>query len=421
MSALRNNSGLPGVLCLLIVLLMPIVTGCGPARETPAADSPEPSEHGTRVAPESNQLAFELFLKLYQAAPGENVITAPLSISAMLAMLLEGARGQTAEELAGVLKLDTGSKAPADFGRLLQYVAEEPESLKLVTAAAVWPDKGYPVKDQFAETMKGEFGAGVEALELSSPNAAETIDKWVKDKTAGRIEKMSDALNLPNPYTVMVLINAIYFKGSWTHEFEVEDTEPAPFTLADGTEVEVPMMAQKEDFQFGEADRFRMLRLPYGEEERFAMDILLPEEGYPLGDFTADLSRDSWSGAVSSLAESEVDLQLPRFELRYRAVEKLTSSLMELGMPLAFSKDSDFTGISPEDPWVGTIAHKTYVRVDEKGTEAAGTTATGMTGAAPGETAVSFTVDRPFAFVISDTESQAILFMGLIADPRGSD
>jgi len=295
----RRRPWLQLTACLLLVALSAFcLWGCGAAGGPtgPAgSDRPDPEppapERARRVAETSADLAFDLLGRLAELNPGGNVIISPLSISALLAMLLEGAGGETAEAIAGVLGLSTaaGEAAAADYGALLRYLAQSGGGVELAIANAVWPIHGYPLTGSFVEAMTRDFAAEVSELDLGSAEGAEYIDGWVAEQTRGRIEKMSDALGLPDPAAVMVLMNAVYFKGSWTSRFDPEATRPGTFTLPDGTEVSVPMMSQRGEFLMGEAEMagaggpasagrtFLLLRLPYGEEKRFAMEILLPE------------------------------------------------------------------------------------------------------------------------------------------------
>ncbi len=430
---------------LLVCSLVISLAGCrgvfGRLDPRPSGlDSPDP-ELVRLVAESSNALAFDLLERLSGtpdlggdgAGPG-NVILAPISLSTLLAMLLEGADGETAEAIAGVLHLGRPAggaqspgaswdpAAPSGYGALLRHLAGSATDVELSVANAIWPTTGYPLVERFVETMRADFGAEVEELDLGSQEAADVIDAWAAEKTRGRIERMSDVLGLPDPGAVTVLMNAVYFKGSWTKSFDPDETEPGVFTLPDGTPVSVPMMRQQAGFKVAEGQgadgrRFTMVRLTYGKDERFAMDIAVPEPGGAGPDefrgFVASLTPGVWKAAAAGLAERSVVLVMPKFELEYKVSDRLDAVLKDLGMAIAYTPESDFTRMSPRDPWLSRVAHKTYIRIDEEGSEAAGVSGAVMRESLPEE----LCVDRPFVFAITDTETGVILFLGAVADP----
>jgi len=397
---------------VIVVVLVFSLTGCSLFSRA-AAQPPDPQQV-QKIAEASNGLAFDLLRRLSDSAHGDNVVISPLSISALLAMLLEGSGGETAEAIAGVLHLDLQDEDNSGFGDLLRYLSHSVEDVELNVANAIWTTTGYPLTDEFTKTMKDSFEAQVAEADLGSTEAAETIDSWVADKTNNRIEKMSDALGLPDPAAVAVLLNAVYFKGTWTNQFDPNRTQPGTFTLPDSTEVEVPMMSQQAEFETAQGSRFILVRLPYGTNERFVMDILLPDADYTINDFVADLNPDMRAQAIDDLSKGMIYLQLPKFELEYKATAELDAVLQDLGMAIAYSPESDFTPMSPRDPWLSRVAHKTYIRVDEEGSEAAGVTGGVMLESAP----APLEVNRPFVLTIADTETNTILFMGVVTDPR---
>jgi len=415
----------PSVTVALIVVLLATLAGCGVSSTPPpskaagsgGSSTPPPSkpEDAEQTAASSNALALDLLRGLSRTAGQDNVVIAPLSISALLAMLLQGADGATAEAIAGVLHQDPGSKEGTPFGTLLHYLSRSASDVELNTGNALWTAEGYPLTDQFTTAIREQFGGTADEMDLGSGEAAEAIDDWVKKETNNLIERMSDALGLPDGSAVAVLMNAVYFKGSWTSAFDPDDTRPATFTLASGDEVEVPTMRRNEETLLGEGVGFSMARLTYGEDERFAMDILLPAEGLSAGELVEDLTPEAWQEAAEGLAKGQTILTLPRFELEYTASEELDALLKDLGMSIAYSGGADFSRMSPRSPFLSRTAHKTYIRVDEKGTEAAGVTGAVMRESMPAE----FRVDRPFVFGVVETETGAIIFAGAVNDPTG--
>jgi len=285
-------------------------------------------------------------------------------------------------------------------------------------ADSLWVDQGSPFEEDYLTFLHRAFGATAEQRDLGSPGTAEEIDAWAGKNTNGLIDGIAAELGLPDPDAVLVLLNAVYFLGEWTTRFDPGDTRPEPFTLPGAAQVDVPMM-HLTDARFGYAQRdgYRMLRLPYGEHGRYGMEIMLPDDGHTVADLLASLDAARWRAAVDSLIEQTIDvLALPRFELRWKG--ELTKPLQRLGLSSAFTPGTaNFRPMSPAMPWLEKVVHKTYVKVDEHGTEAAAVSGGAMATSARSVQTV-FRVDRPFAFTISDQQTGAILFLGAVTDPR---
>jgi serine protease inhibitor len=362
------------------------------------------------VAASVNAFGFDLLRELADGT--ENTITSPLSVAVLLAMILAGADGDTAEAMAGTLHLDDARDVRV--GALLRQLTDTDE-VTLEVANALWANLGTPFEQDYLDFVRQTFAATVEEADLGDPATADEIDAWVDRQTNGLIDGIAQDLGLPNPQAVLVLLNAVYFLGEWEIQFDPKATRDEPFTLVDGTQVDVPLMALRgETFPYVERDGYRMLRLPYG-DGRFAMEVMLPDGD--LADVLTRLDGPEWAAATEALMPAEVAaVELPRFELSWES--DLNDALDALGMGIAFSGEADFRPMSPAAPWLDVVVHKTYIRVDEEGTEAAAVTGGSMVTSAPADPLL-FRVDRPFAFSISDTETGAILFLGAITDPRG--
>lgn len=357
-----------------------------------------------------NAFGFELLGEL--ADGDENVVTSPVSVATMLAMLLAGAEGDTAAAMADVLRLE--SPRDVRVGALLDQLAGG-DDVTLSVANGLWPDDSAPLNDDYLTFVQDIFGATADEADLGSAETAEEIDAWVDEHTEGLIPTIAEDLGLPDPSAALALVNAVYFLGEWTTQFDPERTQNAPFRLADGSRVQAPLM-QLNDQELGHVKRdgYEMLRLPYGEQGRFAMEVLLPDQGSSLPALLGALDAAEWRAAIDALAPQKLGVvALPTFELEWQA--ELSGPLQELGMGAAFDADADFGAMSPDAPGLDTVVHKTYIRVDEKGTEAAAVTGgVTRTSAEP-----AFVVDRPFAFTISDQQTGTVLFLGAVADPRG--
>lgn len=367
------------------------------------------AEEAAAAADSVNALGFDLHTGI--AEDGENTVTSPLSASVLLAMVAAGAGGANAEEMAEVLRLD-GPRDTRNAALLAELI--DTDDITLAMANSLWAAEGHPFTEDYVSFVQDTYGATLDEVDLGSPQTADVIDEWVEQGTEGLIDEIAGDLGLPDAQAVLVLLNTVYFLGTWTTTFEEEDTTQSPFTLQGGEEVEVATMSRSDvEVQTGSGEGFRVLRLPYGEDERFGMEVLLPDEDVALDEMLEDLDAEAWQDAVDDLqATTLTEITLPRFELEWDA--DLDEVLQSLGMVAAFG-GGDFTPMSPTDPSLETVVQKTYIRVDEDGTEAAA-----VTGAVMGEAAgpPPFQVDRPFAFTVSDSETGAVLFLGSVHDPR---
>lgn len=412
--------GLTTILAVVLLLLPVAVAACGTggtAGGTGIGIDPQlagtlSDDEAAEVAASSNAFGFELHREV--AEEQENTVTSPLSASVLLAMVGGGAGGETAEAMTEVLGLQ--DSRDTRFAALLVDLVES-DDVNLAVANALWADEGVPFEEDYLEFARDTFGATLEEAPLGEQTTADDIDDWVADNTEGLIDGIAEDLNLPNPQAVLVLLNAVYFLGEWTEQFDPDDTRDQPFTLADGSTVEVPTMHRSEnelELELSRRDGHQMVRLPYGGDERFGMEILLPDEGTSLDDTLADLDAETWDAMVEDLAPERVGaLALPRFELEWEA--ELNDALDALGMGVAFSSGADFSPMSPTNPFLDVVVQKTYLRVDEEGTEAAAVSGGAMVESAPPD----LRIDRPFAFTVSDRETGAILFLGTVHDPRG--
>jgi serine protease inhibitor len=389
--------------------------GSDDIEETPEPTGDTDDLDSSAIATSTSAFGFELFNGLADQRPDENVITSPYSAAVLLTMLLSGADGETREAIGDALQLDD----PFDetITRQHQVLAEslstaDPD-VELAVANSLWANEGTPFVDEYLEEMRDRLMATVEEIDLGNEEAVEQIDEWVSEQTRDRIEEMAEALGVPDPNLVLVLLNAVYFLGDWTEPFDPEQTREGTFTTAGGHEVEVSFMNQDDAHQISMRDDYQMLRLPYGDEERFAMDVLLPDEGNDIHALRDHLTVDEWQDAANELNETRVNVTLPSFELEYESDEDLDEVLHDLGMGIAYSGSADFAPMSSVAPFLSTVQQKTYIRVDEEGTEAAAVTGGAMVESMPPE----FRADRPFLFMISDVETGVILFMGQVADP----
>ncbi|MFH1465392.1 MAG: serpin family protein [Pseudomonadota bacterium] len=407
-----------------LLLLAACATG-GPAvgAEPPAAPAggPQaPAAPSTPLTPEEAvalregdaAFALDLYRNLAARGPG-NVFISPVSISLALAMTRAGARGETAAEMDRALHLDLPQERlnPA-FGALqASLAAEGPWTLAI--ANRLWGQQGFGFEAPFLELTRVFYGAGIEGLDFGAPEAArQTINAWVSEHTAGHIPELIPE-GLLDSSTTLVLTNAVWFKGTWKEPFDPAKTAPGPFTTAGGAQVEVPFMRQEAHARWGQTDDATLLVMPYT-GDRLELLLALPHADDGLPALEAGLSPAALAAWEDALHPAKVAILLPRFTLS--TDYELSEPLAALGMPLAFGGGADFSGITKATSlFISAVVHKAWIGVDEQGTEAAAATAVAMTRSAGPRP--SFRADHPFMFLIRDTETGAILFMGRYCEP----
>ncbi|UCG87709.1 MAG: serpin family protein [Gemmatimonadota bacterium] len=361
-----------------------------------------------------NRFAFNLFRAVDDLEGDNNVFISPLSVAMALGMAYNGADGNTQQamqqtlELAG-MSVQEVNEAYRDLIGLLRNLDPRVEFL---LANSIWYRDTWTFEQEFIDINRQYFDAEVAALDFTSPAAAPTINGWVSNATHGRIAGI-----VPDPVPndiVMYLINAIYFKGDWTYQFDKSRTRGAPFDLPDGSQTTVDMMSHEADVEVGVnwSAGVHVGDLPYG-GEAYSMTILLPPTATQIDSLVDQLTQENWSEWVGQIHTEEIHVSIPKFTLEYEI--KLNDALTALGMGIAFSDTADFTRMyAPGEIFISEVKHKTFVDVNEEGTEAAAATSVGM---APTSMPLSFIVDRPFVFVIRERLSGTILFMGKVVDP----
>jgi len=378
------------------------------------------------VAEGNMAFAFDLYTQLSQESG--NLFFSPYSLSTALAMTYAGARESTAAQMASVLHFPKAqSELDAAFRHLQDQIkAAHHKNMQLDIANALWGQKAYPFLDSFKDTIKKYYDAQLEEVDFSKhyKKLHRKINAWVESKTHHRIKDLIKP-GVIKALTRLVLVNAIYFKGNWANQFEEKNTENAAFWLTDASSVDVPMMTQKNHFGYMENDNLQMLELPYtgklqdtkgffGNEE-LSMIILLPRTRDGLARLENLLSVANFDRWLGDLWRQKVEVFLPKFQINTGF--ELSKTLAAMGMPDAFNKKSDFSGIDgTKDLYISSVIHQAFVDVNEEGTEAAAATAVIMaTRGMPPPTPI-FRADHPFIFLIRHNSSGSILFMGRVVN-----
>ena len=371
--------------------------------------------------------AFALDLYAQLRTQGGNLFLSPHSISSALAMTYAGARENTAAEMEKALHFTEGQAGtPPAFAALQARLAEIEKKghLQLAVANSLWPQQDYPFLPEYLDGVKAAYGSVIAPQDFKSDTegARRTINRWVEEKTRDKIQDLIAPGGL-DPLTRLVLVNAIYFKGSWASPFDPAQTEEGAFWVSPAAEVRVPLMAKMQRLPYAEFEDVQVAQLPYAGGE-LSMLVVLPREKDGLAALEARLAPERLAEWRAGLAEREVRVFLPKFKLTWGAV-KLNEALKALGMVDAFSDtQADFSGMDGQLRWlyIGAVLHKAFVEVNEEGTEAAAATAVvmrmrAMRPATPPE----FRADHPFLFLIQEEETGAILFMGRVADPTKAE
>ncbi|MCA9858730.1 MAG: serpin family protein [Thermomicrobiales bacterium] len=381
----------------------------------------------------NSAFAFDLYAQIQQADDG-NVIVSPYSISQALAMTYAGADGETAAQMAAVLHFTLGQDGlPPAFQTLDSDLttrgtaAADPDRgyppRTLNIANGLWGEQTFPFSADFSAQLADYYGAGLQPTDfIGQPDAArDQINDWIAEQTEDRIEDIVPEGGITQD-TRLVLANAIYFYGGWLNTFDESGTADADFHLLDGSTVSTPFMSQQAFFSYLAGDGFQALELPYAGSQ-FAFTVILPDEG----NFDAvedGLDAVMLESIVRQLGSRELILSMPKFEFDYAT--SVADTLQAMGMTHAFDPNlADFSGlldgVSPETLYISDVLHKAFIGVDENGTEAAAATTVMMAGAAaPVDEPLEVSVDRPFIFLIRDTQSGAILFVGRVMDPSAA-
>ncbi|HDK45455.1 MAG TPA: serpin family protein, partial [Actinobacteria bacterium] len=401
-----------------------VASACGGAEPSPPAamamsNLPRAAGEvspGDMASVASGMEAFGTDLYAMLATGDGNLVFSPASIVTALAMTYAGARGVTAEEMARVLHVDLNDEAfhqamnALDLALESRSFTEGDEGVQLSTANSLWGQQGLTFEQPFLDTLGTDYGSGMRLVDFkaAAEQARVRINEWVASETNDNILDLIPQGALDS-LTRLVLVNAVYLDATWEHQFDPNETADGPFTLLDGSRVNVPMMHQTSSFSYGTGDGWQAVQMPYVGDD-LAMLVVVPDEGR-FTDVEGRLARGLLDDAVASLfgAQSSVSLTIPRFEFRTQA--GLNTALRDLGMRTAFDRDAaDFSGMTTEETlYISDVVHEAYIAVDEEGTEAAAATGVVMrTTSAPLEE-VRLTIDRPFIFALRDVPTGALL------------
>jgi serine protease inhibitor len=423
------------VIALLTVAVATVAAVLFPSpyepKQPPYADDTDSTQQGIQeIANANNQFAFELYSELNKAQD-ENIFYSPYSISAALAMTYEGAKGQTADEMKSVFRFPEISTLRPNFASIYNDINESEKDYELRTGNALWAQQDYPFLEDYISKVEKYYGGKVANLDFAgeTEKSRQTINSFIEEQTNNKIKDFIPK-GFINEMVRLILTNAIYFKGTWEWEFDKADTCDQDFKITPTNIIKTPMMYMAPDkakFNYADIGKLQILELPYKGED-ISMLILLPKQGEDydsetgeqiISDYTLEdieLSAEKLDEYKLQMEETKLgSISLPKFEFETKYT--LNENLKALGMSMAFDpNNADFSGMATaEKMWIDFVIHQAYVKVDEKGTEAAAATGVGMVGSVMPRNV--FRADHPFIFIIQEIETGNILFMGKVINP----
>ncbi len=406
---------------LILILVIPLL--CLRCTKSPDENLPKDpvqinlTQVQTSLVGSGNDFAFDIFRKVLEnEGEGKNVMISPLSISYALSMTLNGADGTTREAMLEALRANgiTVSDINEAYEELTKALLSVDKRVIISIANSVWTEEEFKVKQEFIDILTNYYDAESREFDIDDTTVPDQVNTWIEDKTNGLIKDMISGL--PDN-TVMLLINAIYFKGKWKFEFDKDETHDKPFYLPSGSSSDVPTMFQNGDLKVYNGEGFVVGEFPYG-QGNFVMDIILPDAQDGVNALLPSVTAQAFAGWVDQLSEIEADVYLPRFKYGFK--KSLKDILADMGMGIAFTDFADFTNIAEFPPLLITdVLHQAFIETNEEGTEAAAATVViiGTTSIGP-DTPFPFVADHPFIYIIREVTTGSIIFMGRVSDPR---
>lgn len=400
-----------------------LVFSCQTSKTPLEADSRPNAPRALTASEESivqagNIFGLNLLQEINRSEQDSNIFISPLSVSFALGMTMNGAAGETFQAMRNTLQFEGLSEEEINntYLQLIELLTHLDDQVLFEIANSIWYKQGFAVQNLFIEKNKKYFNAETREIDFSTPAALEAINGWVSEKTHGKIDKILDFIP---PDAIMYLINAIYFKATWLYEFDAELTRQETFFGPHGAALPCRMMHIEGDFEYYSDDQVQIIDLPYG-SGLYSMTIFLPAAGNDLVNWLQELSGDQLDFYLNHLDSAAVALAMPKFKLEYSI--KLNDALIALGMGPAFSGAADFSRINPNrELYISRVLHKTFVQVDEEGTEAAAVTAVELRETSIGGGPLPMRADRPFLFTIREKHSGSRIFWGIVVNPEWTE
>ncbi len=393
----------------------------------PACEKSDPAEKepnqvvlrkkAAEIVEADRQFTFELFREVCTLSDEENIMVSPLSVSYALGMTFNGAAGTTRDAFCDVLHFGdlTNQEVNESYQDLMDQLIHLDELVEFSIANSIWYRLGYQVLEEFITANQTYFDAMVSELDFSDPQAKETINDWIEEKTNDKIRDMLDYI--PSD-AVMYLVNAIYFNAKWRYEFDPESTQQGTFYRENGSIGQADFMKVNGAFNYTVSDDFSAVELPYG-DSTFSMVVMLPAAGKTAGELVEEMDLEQWDSWFGTSWMENIQVELPKFKYGFKKL--LNDPLINLGLGVAFSGGADFSGITPGGGiYISRVIHQTFIDVQEEGTEAAAATIVEMREVSM-PTPLIFRADRPFIYLIKENSTGAILFIGKVGMPAYGD
>jgi serine protease inhibitor len=415
-SNLKGNP-MKRIIALLTFVPLCLVTFCS-SDFSPLDDQTQPNirpltKSEQQIVMTTQNFGLKLFREIVAEGDGDNVFISPLSVSMALGMTMNGAAGETYDAMRQTLAMEGMSEQEINeaYKSLIDLLLNLDPKVIFEIANSIWPQNGFNVLPSFMEVNQKYFYSEAKPLDFTQPDAANVINNWISEKTHGKIKNMLD--DIPNE-AIMYLINAIYFKGTWTYQFDEEQTGTEDFYINPQNPVECQMMHISGNWKYYEDDDVKIIDLPYG-DSLFSMTVMLPSVDHTINNFISQLTISKWENYISSMDYQSGSLTLPKLKLGYKLT--MNDVLKALGMGIAFNGSADFSRINGEKGiYISRVLHQTFVQVDEEGTEAAAATIVEFIRSAL-PAGFFMQVNRPYIFVIREQTNNTIIFIGKITKP----
>ncbi len=387
------------------------------AESLPQSESPISKRKLTpnsKLVAANTKFGFKLFSEVLKEDSSKNIFVSPSSIGLALAMTYNGASGSTKEAMMKALELQELSLEQVNSSNAaLMAIVENPDpKVQLLIANSLWANKDASFQPEFLQKNRDFYTAKIANLNFRETSAPVIINSWVNENTHGKINKIVETID---PKQMLFLINAVYFKGSWTNEFDKKQTANYPFNLTSGEQKQHLMMSQKGKYRYYDNKEFQAVSLPYGKDGKVSFYIFLPRQTSSLTTFYKNLNAENWEKWMTQFSKREGSIRLPRFKMNYDLT--LNKALTALGMGEAFSSEANFSEMG-KNLAISEVKHKTFVEVNEEGTEAAAATSVGITTlSAPLQGPFQMIVNRPFFCAVRENSTGSVLFMGSIVEP----
>lgn len=406
----------------LTLFSVALLAGCGKEQAPPDTTTPiELPQDGQSVITAQNTFALKFFKALLEEDQTDaNKLISPLSIHMDFSMVYNGAAGNTLDEMKQALQLENVSQPllNAVNSTLISGLPLADSRVQVAVANSIWyRNQGPQPLTGFIQTVSDSYKAQITAADFSNPQTVNSINAWVTEKTHGKINKIIEQIDASD---IMYLINAVYFKGQWRQKFDTKDTRDREFHVSETQSVQAPFMTQTATFRYLSNSSMQCIELPYGQGS-FSMYVLLPQTNLSAGSLATSLNGDLVKSLLAPMDSAKVTLFMPKWEYSYD-INDLKPEMSSLGMSEAFTTRADFSKMYPPaaGAYISKALHKTYIAVDEQGTEAAAVTSIGMgTTSVPSNPVMD--INRPFLYLITENQTGSILFLGMVANPLHKD